>query len=705
MSMTKDNSQSISLEVRGLCCEEEKTLIEKKVGALDGVSDYDVDVVLQRLRVDYDPALLSPQDIIRSISETGMKAVSPEHPGFSTPRLWGDPRISLLACSGALTATALIGSTLGLSDWLEKTLLILAIVTGGFYPAKAGLSAARTMSMNINTLLILGVVGAVGLDLWDEAAILVFVYSLGNVLESHVVRKARGAIKSFIDLMPREALVKRDGQELTVRADELRVGDTVIVRPGEKIPIDGSVVQGESYVDEAAVTGEPMPSRRSVGDLVFAGTINQKGSLEVRVTHTTSDTTLARIIHSIEQAQAKKSNYQLFGERFARVYTPVMFLVGVLVAIVPPLLFGAAWMSWIYRALVVFVVSCSCGLALSVPVAIVSAVSNAARHGILLKGGLFIEKTAKIKVIAFDKTGTLTIGRPRVTKIVATDSLPEDDMLSVAASIEALSEHPLGDAIVRQAKEADAFRSRTVREFEAFPGRGVQALVDDTKYLLGNPRFLEENGVHLDRIQTLIDELEDDAHTTVILARQREPLGVFAIADTLKHETVLAVQELKSQGLDIVMLTGDADGTASAIAKAAGIRDYRAGLMPQDKIDAVAMLHKRKGAVMMIGDGINDSPAMAASDVGVAMGAAGTDVAMEAGDIVLLADDLSRVPQIVRLSRRTVRNIRQNIMVSLLVIAILVPSALLGHIDLLSGLLINEGAALAVILNGLRLIR
>jgi Cd2+/Zn2+-exporting ATPase len=705
MSSTNDKNSSILLEVQGLCCAADQTLIEKKVGALDGVADFDVNVILQRLRVDYDPAHLSPQDIIKAVSETGMKALSADRSRTQKFAWWKESRIVLLLIAGVLTATALIGRKLGMPDIVGRSLYILAIVSGGFYPAKAGLSAARTASMNINTLLILGVVGAVGLDLWDEAAILVFVYSLGNVLETYVVKKARGAIKSFVELSPKQAVVKRDGEEFVLPTNKLRVGDVVLVRPGEKIPIDGTVLSGESFVDESAVTGEPIPVSKSSRQPVFAGTMNQKGSLTVRVTRAAKDTTLAKIIHSIEQAQAKKSRYQVFGERFARVYTPLMFFFGVLVAIVPPVFFGGDWQSWIYRALVVFVVSCSCGLALSVPVAIVAAVGNAARHGILLKGGLYLERVQTIKVVAFDKTGTLTIGRPMVTQIVSANNLDETEILSRAASIEARSEHPLGRAIVRRAKEMDVYHDRPVRDFEAVPGRGVRASIDGKTYLLGSVKFCEEAQVDLGPVRDSLEALQADAQSTVILAADGHPFGVFGIADVVKPESKDAVQSLDSQGLDVVMLTGDTIGTASAIARTVDISEFHAGLMPQDKIDKVVSLHKNRGPVMMVGDGINDSPAMATSDVAVAMGAAGTDVAMETGDIVLLADDLTRLPWIIRLSRRTVTNIRQNVFVSLLVIGLLVPAALFGKIDLLSGLILNEGAALLVILNGLRLIR
>ncbi|MEE9269538.1 MAG: cation-translocating P-type ATPase [Candidatus Krumholzibacteria bacterium] len=699
-----DRSASIQLEVEGLCCNDEKILIEKKVGALSGVRACDANVVSQMLRVDYNPARLSPQDIIKSVAETGMKALAADR---ATRRFswWRERRVLMLAFSGLATVAGLVCAQTGMSVWIARTLYALAIAVGGFYPAKSGLSAARSFSMNINALLILGVVGAVGLDLWAEGAVLVFVYSLGNVLETFVVRKARGAIKSFVDLTPKEALVIRDGGESLVATTDLRLGDTVRVRPGEKIPVDGTVIEGESYVDESAVTGESLPARKAAGRRVFAGTMNQQGSLGVRVDKAAEDTTLARIIHSVEEAQSRKSHYQLFGEKFSRVYTPTMFFLGILVAVVPPLLFGADWQDWIYRALVVFVVSCSCGIALSVPVAIVAAVGNAARHGILMKGGLYLEKTAQIKVVAFDKTGTLTIGRPMLQRIVADGETSAEEVLSLAASIESMSEHPLGEAIVRKAREAGVYRKRDMSGFEAIPGRGVRARVDRCEYFLGNRKLLEENGVDLGSLAATVDEFEADAHTTVVIGTRDRALGVFAISDSLKQESRESVRSLEARGLRVAMLTGDAAGTAAAVARSAGIDHYRFELQPQDKIRAVAEIQETVGAVMMVGDGINDAPAMAAADIGVAMGAAGTDVAMETGDIVLLADDLSSLQRLFHLSARTVTTIRQNIFFSLLVIAVLVPTALLGRVDLLSGLLINEGGALLVILNGLRLLK
>lgn len=698
-------TESIILHVQGLDCQDEKALLEKKLGALTGVGTLNVNIFSQQVEVWFDPARLAVQEIIRSVAETGMKAIPLNKYQEEKILWWKEKRILLLVLSGLLTISGYAVQKLFQFHNFSHALFLLAIISGGYYPAKAGLSAVRSYTMNINTLLILAAVGAVGLDLWEEAAVLVFVYSLGNVLETFVVNKARGAIKSLIALLPKEALVSRNGSEITIPTDHLRIGDKVIVRPGEKIPIDGMVEKGTSFVDESMVTGEPLPANKAKGDTVFAGTFNQRGSLVVHVTKKSHDTTLAKIIHSVEEAQAKKSSYQLFGEKFGRIYTPIMFALGIAVAVFPPLLLNQPYQDWIYRGLVVFVVSCSCGLALSVPVAIVAAVGNAARRGILFKGGVTLEKTHGIKVVAFDKTGTLTVGRPSVSAIVPCNGQDEVGLLSLAASMESFSEHPIADAIVREAKERGITTMNPIAHFEAVPGRGIRAYIEGQEYLLGNRKFFEEFRFPLNGLDERVATAESEGKTVVIAGREDRCIGFIAISDSLKPESYQTVRMLKERGLHVVMLTGDTEAAGKATAKEAGIDHCRASLLPEDKIASVVKLRQSYGPVMMVGDGINDSPAMAVSDVGVAMGAAGTDVAMETGDIVLMADDLARIPQLFTLSRRTVRNIKQNVFASLAIIAFLVPAALAGSIELLAGLLLNEGAALLVILNGLRLLK
>jgi len=506
-----------------------------------------------------------------------------------------------------------------------------------------------------------------------------------------------------MELVPREALVKRNGQELTLPVEEVRVEDIIIVRPGEKVPLDGVVVAGSSSVDQAPVTGESMPVSKGVGDEVFAATINQRGSLEVRVTKLSKDTTLAKIIHSVEEAEAKKSSYQHFAETFGRYYTPAMFGLALVTALLP-MAFGQPFTPWFYRGLVVLVVSCSCGLVLSVPVSVVAAITNAARKGILIKGGAYLEAAAGLRTILFDKTGTLTISRPRVTDVVGLNSAKED-LLPLAAAIESRSEHPLGDAIVRRAKE-EGLAIPEVAEFESITGLGVRARVNGNLYYVGSRRLFQKLSVPLSEAERELQRLEGEGKTAVLVGTEKEVLGIIAVADQLRPEAVEMVKELRKAGVErIVMLTGDNEGTARAVAQQVGVDEYRAQLLPDDKVEAVKEFKRKYGRVAMVGDGVNDAPAMATADVGIAMGAAGTDVAIETGDLALMSDDLSRIPYALKLSQRSVANIKQNIAAALVIIAFLIPVALAGLIDLVPGLLLNEASMLIVIANGLRLLR
>lgn len=626
-------------------------------------------------------------------------------PDVGTRPWFKEPRIIFLALSALLTVSAFILGALGVSAIAVKVIFGLAILVGGYYPARAGLSALKTATLNINTLLVTATIGALLLNLWEEAAVLVFVFSLGGVLETYAVDRGRGAIRALMELIPRQALVVRDGKERRVPVDRVEVGETVHVRPGEKIPLDGQVVAGSSSVDQAAITGESIPVFKRKGDVVFAGTLNQRGSLEVKVTHLAADTTLAKIIHSIEEHQAKKSSYQRFGERFGRYYTPSMFALAFLVAVTPPLILGGDWTAWFYRALVVLVVSCSCGIALSVPVAVVAAIANAARHGVLFKGGAYLEISSRIRAVVFDKTGTLTTGKPVVTDIVGLNGYEQTKVLGLAASIEARSEHPLAEAILQKARE-EGVPFIKPHDFQSIPGMGARAVLDGQEYHIGNERLFKAHSIRLKEAQQDIARLEKEGKTLVLLSKDTRLIGLIAVSDQLRPEAAQTIKGLKGMGIEkIVMLTGDNEGTAQAMARAAQVDDYQALLLPDDKVNAVGKLRGELDGVAMIGDGVNDAPAMAAADVGIAMGAAGTDVAIETGDIALMSDDLSKLPYIFRLSRRTINNIRFNIITALIIVAILVPTALLGKIELVPGLLINEMAALLIILNGLRLLK
>jgi Cd2+/Zn2+-exporting ATPase len=699
----EDKAKSAILLIEGMDCEDETPLIEKKMRGLKGLESFRVDLMSQSLRVRYDPGFLSIQDIIKSIAETGMKARLAREKARG--RIWWkESRIVSLVICAVFTVTGFILEKLGIES-PSVILYAIAVGVGGYYPARMGLAALRTLTLNIRTLMVSGAIGAIVLGLWEEAAILVFIYSLGDVLEAYAVDRARGAIRALMELMPKEAMVRRNGEEIILPVEEVRLGEIIIIRPGERIPLDGRVVSGSSAVDEAPITGEPIPVVKDKGAEVFAGAVNQRGVLEVEVTRISQDTTLARIIHSVEEAQAKKSSFQRFGEAFGKIYTPAMFGLALVVMLIPVWFLGGPWSQWFYRGLVVLVVSCSCGIALSIPVAVVAAIGNAARNGILFKGGVHLEGAASIGGVAFDKTGTLTIGRPQVTDVIPIKDHSPDEILRLAASLESRSEHPLGEAIVRKARE-EGIPFIPTQEFEALVGLGAKGKVNGKELLLGGMRLFLERNTPVEAIQPLVYSLEGQGKTTILLGNEDEILGVVAIADRLRFETKEAIRQLKKIGIGgLIMLTGDNEGTAKAIATQAGIDQFFARLLPEDKVEKIKELRLKYGRVAMVGDGINDAPAMAVSDLGIAMGAAGTDVALESADIALMSDDLSKLPVAFNLSKRTVRNIRQNIMLSLTVIAFLVPAALAGWIGMVPGLLINEVGGLAVIVNGLRLLK
>lgn len=683
--------------------QEEIQLIQQKINALPGISGLNIDASTHQLDFSYDPSTVNIQDVIRSISETGMKAsVIRSKSKFST--WWKEKQqLALVTCGVTTLATFLLGLTIVPQNYTFIG-YIIAVLVGVYYPAKKALIALRNLTATIHLLMLIGSVGALVLGMWAEAAILIFVYSLGDVLESYAVDKARGAIRSLMNLAPKQALVSKDGKEIMLSVDEINVGDSVIIKAGERIPVDGTVQTGSSFVDQSTVTGESFPVTKNVGDMVFAGTINQKSFLEVRVDKPASETMLSKIIYSVEEAQAKKISFQRFSDKFANTYTPAMFVLGIAIAVIPPLLFGAEWMPFILRGLVVFVVSCSCGLALSVPVAVVAAMANAARKGVVFKGGAYFEATKKVKVIAFDKTGTLTIGRPEVTDVISFDKHSKAELLTLASSIECRSGHPLANAIVRKAKESNISIEANLEEFADVTGKGVKAKINGQQCFAGSARFLQENEISTHEHQDQIADLENQGKTTILVGQNGKLLGILAIADALRPGAKETLSIIREQGTRTVMLTGDNERCAKAIAAQAGVDEYYAQLLPEDKVRVVKELKEKYGSVAMVGDGVNDAPAMAVSNVGIAMGAAGTDVAIEAGDIVLMSDDLSKINYVRELSRKTVNIIKQNIAVSLINIAFMVAAALLGYLGLVSGLLLNEISALAVIGNALRLL-
>jgi Cd2+/Zn2+-exporting ATPase len=690
-------------KIEGMDCHEEVAILESRLKRLTGLESLDADVIGQRLRIEYDAAKLSTAAIAEAVAQTGMRAwLEHEH---ASPVPVGDWRMPLAVLSGALLAIGLGLSVFGLDvvpGWIPY---LAAILLGGVHPARRALTSIRARLLDIHVLMMVAVVGAMALGEWSEGASVVFLFALAQLLESRAMERARGAIRALMDLAPAEALVRQNGADVRVPVDTVRVGDVIVIRPGEKVPLDGRVHAGDSHVNQAPVTGESLPVEKRAGDEVFAGTINGRGALEVVVTRLRRDSTLARIIHLVERAQAQRAPTQTFVDRFARVYTPIVLGLAVLIAFVPPLVLGAAWSTWIYRSLVLLVISCPCALVISTPVSIVSALAAAARKGVLIKGGARLERLAAVRAIAFDKTGTLTKGRLRVTDVRPVNGAGPREILALAASLETRSEHPFGRAIVERASE-DGVSLLVAGTFQALPGRGAEGMVGSSRVLVGSHRLFEERGMCSAELEAVLTELAAGGRSTTLVGKNGAAIGVIGVADELREAGADAVGLLRSQGVaHVVLLTGDHDAAARALAGALGIDDYRAELLPEDKLEAVHELQRKYGALAMVGDGVNDAPALAAADVGIAMGAAGTDAALETADVALMADELLKIPYALRLSRATTRNIRMNIVFSLALKAAFLVMAVGGAATLWMAVVADMGASLLVIANALRLLR
>ncbi len=711
-----------TFKIEGMDCHEEVAILEKRLKKLTGLEAMAADVLRQRLTITYDAAKLNTTAIAEAVAQTGMRAWL-EHEEPKGPAPSAATRRVFVILSGVLVGAGMLLEFAGMDRRAIVAAYALAIASGGVYSVRRALHAARSLALDINVLMLVAVTGAMFLGEWCEAACVVFLFALAQLLEARAMERARGAIRALMDLTPAEAFV-RDGDRHELRrvpVDAIAVGTIVVVRPGDKLPLDGEVVAGESHVNQAPVTGESLPVEKRSGDPVFAGTINGRGSLDVRVTRLRGDSTLARIIDLVERAQAQRAPSQTFVERFARVYTPVVLVLAVLIAIVPPVAFSASWSSWIYRSLVLLVISCPCALVISTPVSVVSALAAAARKGVLIKGGARLERLAEVRCVAFDKTGTLTKGALQVVEIAALNGVPPERILKDAASLESHSEHPIGAAIVAHAK-ARGVPLSSVSGFQALPGFGAEAQVNGSRLVVGSHRLFEERGACTPEAHDAVERLGAAGRTTVIVGQQQVhrdsaasyeprassllPLGVIGVADEPREAARDAVQMLRDQGVRYVaLLTGDHEAAARAISESVGVDEVQAGLLPADKVSAVEALRRRFGTVAMVGDGVNDAPALAAADVGLAMGVAGSAAALDTADVALMADELLKIPYALRLSRATVRNIRANIVFSIVLKAAFLVLAILGIATLWMAVVADMGASLIVIANALRLLK
>ena len=693
------------LSISKMDCPTEESLIRSKLEAMPGITAMSFNLMQRRLTLEHEPATLKAAlDVLNDIGLPAELVEERRTPAQSLPQQrmnWWPMAISGVSA----TAAEIVEWSVGGFHWATVGLALLAIFTGGLPTYKKGWIALRNGNLNMNSLMTIAVTGAMIIGHWPEAAMVMFLFALAEVIEALSLDRARRAIRNLMDLAPERATVQQpDGSWAEIDAKQVAVNALVRARPGERIAMDGIVLSGNSTVNQAPITGESLPIEKAPGDPVFAGTVNQAGSFEYRVTALADDSTLARIIHAVEAAQGTRAPTQRFVDRFARVYTPTVFAVALAVALVPPLLMGGLWLDWIYRALVLLVIACPCALVISTPVTIVSGLAAAARKGILIKGGAYLENGRRLSVLALDKTGTVTHGKPAQTDFGTTADHEGTIVRRLAASLAARSDHPVSTALAKAASDA-GISPKEVEEFKALPGRGVQGRIDDQLFYLGNHRLIAELGLSSAQWEEKRNAFERQGKTVVFLIDESKVLGFFAVADTVRNTSREAIAELHGLGVRTVLLTGDNAFTAAAIAQQVGIDEARGDLLPEDKLRVVEQLGSGNRKVGMVGDGINDAPALAKADIGFAMGAAGTDTAIETADVALMDDDLRKVPSFVRLSRTTAAILKQNIVLALGIKGVFIVLTFAGIATMWMAVFADMGASLLVVFNGLRLLR
>jgi Cd2+/Zn2+-exporting ATPase len=701
-----DGARLSSFRIEAMDCPTEQTLIQNKLGKLEGVQQLEFNLINRVLGVTHD--LPSDAPIIKAIESLGMQAdpltpgQKPETNDLPAPaKPWWPLALSGVTALGA----EVIHFTNAAPNWVVALMALVSILSGGLGTYKKGWIALKNRNLNINALMSIAVTGAVLIGQWPEAAMVMFLFTVAELIEAKSLDRARNAIGGLMQMAPEQATVQQaDGSWQVQAVKAIALGARVRVRPGERVGLDGDVVAGRSTIDQAPITGESLPVEKTVGDKVFAGTINQAGELEYTVTAAADHSTLARIIHAVEQAQGSRAPTQRFVDQFSKIYTPAVFILALAVAVIPPLFMGAAWFDWIYRALVLLVVACPCALVISTPVTIVSGLAAAARKGILVKGGVYLEGGYKLDYLALDKTGTLTHGKPVQTDYVALDPTVESTAPALAASLAARSDHPVSRAIANAAVDKQ-LAPQVVDNFEALGGRGVRGDIGGQTYHLGNHRLVEDLGLCSPELEEKLFALEKQGKSVVLLLDSTGPLALFAVADTVKDSSREAIRELHDLGIKTLMLTGDNVHTAEAIAAQVGMDQARGDLLPEDKLQAIEDLYTLGHRVGMVGDGINDAPALARAEIGFAMAAAGTDTAIETADVALMDDDLRKIPAFIRLSRQTSSILKQNIALALVIKAIFLGVTFAGFATMWMAVFADMGVSLLVVFNGLRLLR
>ena len=692
--------------IEGLSCTNCAGKFEKNVKQLPGVTSATVNFGASKISVEGQTTIEELEEagafenlIIRDDQENDEQVRSKES--------FIKRNIALIISLGFILVAVNSQLSLGEDHLLTKALYILAIIIGGFDLFKEGFSDLIKLDFSMESLMTIAIIGAAFIGEWAEGSIVVILFAISEALERFSMDKARQSIRSLMDIAPKEALIRRNNVEQLVSVDKIDIDDIMIIKPGQKIAMDGLVINGHSSVNQAAITGESVPVEKQLDDEVFAGTLNEEGVLEVKVTKKVTDTTIAKIIHLVEEAQGERAPAQAFVDKFAKYYTPFIIIMALLIVVVPPLFFGGDWNKWLYQGLSILVVGCPCSLVISTPVSIVSAIGNAAKNGVLVKGGVYLEEIGHLRAIAFDKTGTLTKGKPVVTDFIATSSETDINYLSIISSLESLSQHPLASAILNEADKTNVdYKSIQIEDFQSITGKGLTGIHQNIRYYIGSPKLFSASVIEETAVKVQYRQFQEQGKTAMYFGTDEQILGVIAVADEVRDSSAAVISELHKLSIEhTIMLTGDNTKTAESIGKQLGVTEIKGDLMPQEKLDSIKALRTTYNKVAMVGDGINDAPALAASTVGIAMGGAGTDTALETADVALMGDDLQKLPFIVRLSRQTLKVIKQNITFSLGIKLLALLLVIPGWLTLWIAIVADMGATLLVTLNGLRLMK
>ncbi|WP_336775193.1 heavy metal translocating P-type ATPase [Paenibacillus sp. MMO-58] len=703
--MDKETAEKNIYRVQGFTCANCAATFEKNVKNLDGVEDAHVNFGASKLTVH---GKTSIEDLEKAGAFENLKLTHEKDKVVVSKQPFWNEHWNVLVSVLLLAVGFIWSKNVNDSELISSILYAGSIIIGGYNLFIKGLKNLLRLQFDMNTLMTIAIIGAAAIGEWGEGATVVILFAISEALERYSMERARQSIRSLMDIAPKEALIRRGSTELMVNVDDIQIDDIMIVKPGQKLAMDGVVIKGTSTINQAAITGESVPMIKNMNDEVFAGTLNEEGLLEVKVTKRVEDTTISKIIHLVEEAQAERAPSQAFVDKFAKYYTPAIMIIALGTVLIPPLFFNGEWEKWIYEGLALLVVGCPCALVISTPISIVTAIGNAAKNGVLIKGGIHLEEAGRLTAIAFDKTGTLTKGSPEVTDIIAVRDEDADELLGIAAVIEKGSQHPLASAIVRKAEQQHVSMEHVINEFQSITGKGVKAKVNGELYYIGSPKMFSElqvTNLTLE-LSSSIEKLQTDGKTVIVLGNEHQILALIAVADEIRHSSKNVIQKLHEIGIKkTIMLTGDNQATAESISKQVGVAEVKAELMPEDKLNYIKQLRQEYGNVAMVGDGVNDAPALAAATVGIAMGGAGTDTALETADVALMADDLNKLPYTISLSRKTLSIIKQNITFSLAIKLVALVLIVPGWLTLWIAIFADMGATLIVTLNSLRLLR